>query len=489
MAQWNRRRLIKTGTLSAGVLLIAALLLIVNYFGAKYYKRFDWTGSHLYSLSEKTRSVLSGLKDDVDVVVLMPPEQRLYEPTRELLSRYAAASRHVRVKLVDPEKNRSLAQQLASKYQVTTAGVVVAKGPDRRVIDATELAEYDFSGMQFGQQQPEMTGFKGEQLLTGAILAISEGRKPSLLFTTGHGEHSLDNTGRDGLSLARDVLARDNFQIEEWASLGKAAVPAKIDLVVIAGPTGSFVKPELEVLAAFLRGGGRLLVMLDPTVSGDRLVQTGLEDWLAGYGVKLGQNIVVDPSNTLPFFGPETIFVKDYGDHPITKPMRSGGLPVLLSLVRSAGKGELPAGSQNTVTELLKSSADGWGETDLAHLNRVSKDASDLAGPVPLAVAVEAKGAAGAAAARPARLVVFGDSDFGVNWLLQTNGANATLVANSVNWLVERENLLSIPARKTEQVRLSLTGGELRTVYVLSLLIMPGLAVAAGVWIHFRRRR
>src|SRR3954447_16265357 len=88
-ATGSRRQLVRTGTLSAGVLLIAALLLIVNYFGWKYYKRFDWTKSQLYSLSEKTRNVLGGLKQDVDFVVFLSPDQQreLYQPTTELLQR------------------------------------------------------------------------------------------------------------------------------------------------------------------------------------------------------------------------------------------------------------------------------------------------------------------------------------------------------------------------------------------------------------------
>ena len=63
------------------------------------------------------------------------------------------------------------------------------------------------------------------------------------------------------------------------------------------------------------------------------------------------------------------------------------------------------------------------------------------------------------------------------------------LLANSLNWLVERQSLLGIPPRKTEQVRLTLAAGELRTVYLLSLLLLPGLAVAAGIYVHVRRRR
>ena len=96
--------------------------------------------------------------------------------------------------MVDPERNPLEAQQLIQKYGVQSAGVVVASGNDRRVIDAGELAELDYSTVQF-TGQPEMKGFKGEQLFTSALLQLSEGKKPRILFTTGHGELSLDDRG------------------------------------------------------------------------------------------------------------------------------------------------------------------------------------------------------------------------------------------------------------------------------------------------------
>lgn len=483
----DRRQLVRTGTLSAGVLLIAALLLIVNYFGWKYYKRFDWTRSQLYSLSEKTRNVLRDLKQDVDFIVFLSPDQQreLYQPTTELLQRYGAASHRVHVRIVDTAKNPIEAQTLVQRYDVKTTGVVVASGKDKRVIDSNDLAELDFSSVQ-ATGSPQMTGFKGEQLFTSAILQLSEGRKPKILFTTGHGEHTLDDQGGRGLSGAQQLLGRDNFELSEWASLGQAAVPAGTDLLVVAGPTASFVQPELDAFSAYLNNGGRMLVLLDPTLggaAGQGLVNTNLEGWLARYGIKAGADIVVDPSNPLPFFGPETIFLKTYGDHPVTKALAEANLPVLVSLARSAGAGSAPG---IKVTELLRTSPAGWGETDLAHLEKVSRDPSDVAGPV--AVGAVAESAATAPGKRPMRLVVFGDSDFATNQLLGANEANAVLLSNTLNWLVEREALLGIPPKKTEQVRLTLTADQIRKVYLLAAFL-PVLAAVLGGVVFTRRRR
>src|SRR5262249_11148966 len=160
--------------------------IMVNYFGWKYYKRFDWTGSQMYSLSPKSRDVVRQLNKDVDVVMLMPAGANVYEPAKELLQRYAAASPRIHLQIVDPEKNAARAQQLAKTYNVTSAGVVFSSGNDRRVVDSADMADMDYSRMQLGQG-PEMTGFKGEQLFTSALLQLGEGRKPKILFTTGHG--------------------------------------------------------------------------------------------------------------------------------------------------------------------------------------------------------------------------------------------------------------------------------------------------------------
>ncbi|HEY4564681.1 MAG TPA: Gldg family protein, partial [Thermoanaerobaculia bacterium] len=430
------------------------------------------------------KNVLKGLDKDVDFIVFMSADQQrdLYQPTNELLQRYGAASRHVRVKLLDLEKNPLEAQSLSQQYGVTTQGVVVASGKDKRVISSADLADIDSTS-----GEPRITGYKGEQLFTSAILQLSEGRKPKILFTTGHGEHSLDDQGNGGLALAQQLLGRDNFDLSEWASLGKNAVPAGTDLLVIAGPTGSFVQPELDAFSAYLNNGGRMLVLLDPTLApagaGGGLVRTNLEGWLARYGIKAGQDIVVDPTAILPFFGPETIFIKSYGDHPITKAFAGAGVPVLTSLVRSMVPGNAPGVK---VTELMRTSPQGWGETDLGHLDRAGKDAADVAGPV--AVGAVAESAATAPGKKPMRLAAIGDSDFAGNQLLQANQANAMLLANTLNWLVEREALLGIPPKKTEQVRLTLTPEDAHKIYFVAFLL-PVLSVVLGGYVFSRRRR
>ena len=90
---------------------------------------------------------------------------------------------------------------------------------------------------------------------------------------------------------------------------------------------------------------------------------------------------------------------------------------------------------------------------------------------------------------RGLRLVVFGDSDFATNQLLQANSPQRGAARRTPsNWLVERESLLDIPPKKTEQVHLALTRDEIRKVYLLAGAL-PLLAVGLGVMVFIRRRR
>ncbi len=154
-----------------------------------------------------------------------------------------------------------------------------------------------------------------------------------------------------------------------------------------------------------------------------------------------------------------------------------------MSVVRSVSAGSAPG---IKVAALVRTTPEGWGETNLADLGRVQRDPADVAGPVSLGAVAES--GATAPGKRPMRLIVLGDSDFGANQLLEANAPNAILLANSLNWLVEREALLGIPPKKTEQVKLTLTSEEFWMIVLLALAL-PVLSVVAGTVVFFRRRR
>jgi ABC-type uncharacterized transport system involved in gliding motility auxiliary subunit len=86
------------------------------------------------------------------------------------------------------------------------------------------------------------------------------------------------------------------------------------------------------------------------------------------------------------------------------------------------------------------------------------------------------------------RVAAIGDSDFAANGYLGIQG-NRDIFMNTVSWLAQQEDLISIRPRDPEDRRLTLTGAQ-QTFVVWGPLVAIPLAIAAvGVAVVRRRRR
>jgi len=155
----------------------------------------------------------------------------------------------------------------------------------------------------------------------------------------------------------------------------------------------------------------------------------------------------------------------------------------------------------HTAQRLVETSRSSWGETNLKSLSGepAKMDDVDKKGPVSLAAAVSGPAADGgkdtkdgkdtkeAKETKETRLVAFGDSDFASNGALGVQG-NRDLFLNTINWLAQQENLISIRAKDPEDRRITLTADQERRIFYLTVLIVPGLVLLAGVQTWWRRR-
>ena len=113
----------------------------------------------------------------------------------------------------------------------------------------------------------------------------------------------------------------------------------------------------------------------------------------------------------------------------------------------------------------------------------------DKKGPMPLGSAVSARGRAGSAAQagradapKPeTRVAVIGDSDFAANGTLGMPG-NRDLFMNTIGWLSQQDNLISIRPKEADDRRITLTATQESNIIWLSLLIIPGFVFGAGVY-------
>jgi ABC-type uncharacterized transport system involved in gliding motility auxiliary subunit len=472
-----------------GVFLVmaAALFLILNYLSFRHYHRWDATASQTFTLSPQTAKVVKDLKAPLKVVVFLAPNDELFGKVKDLLSAYQAASSKVSVEYIDPDRQTARMQELAKQYRVSVANVVVFDtGEHSKYVEKDQMVDYDFSAMRMGGA-PKIKAFKAEEAFTNAILDLQTSKKAIVYFTSGHGERD-GGSGGTAVGTFRDRLTKEGIQVHEWQSLGKSSVPQDADALIIAGPEQPFLPQEAEAVGRYLEGGGKVLMLLDPILevgSGQSRTfgKTGLEALLGKWGITLGEDIAIDPSGAVPYVGAQTFFAAAYSDHPIVRDLGRSKLPVLFTLAQSL-ETDKPADSDFRCENLIQSTRKAWGERDLKELEKVSQGPGDQQGPLTLAAAVSSE-----KDGKDARLVVVGDSDVLSDSLLQAGGGNLLLGLNAIHWLLSQESQLAIPPKTAVDTHLSLTAGQMNFLFILFVIILPGLVVVSGVLAYLKRRR
>jgi ABC-type uncharacterized transport system involved in gliding motility auxiliary subunit len=227
------------------------------------------------------------------------------------------------------------------------------------------------------------------------------------------------------------------------------------------------------MIGKYLDGGGKAMLLLDPQSD------SNLNDVLASWNVELGNDIVIDVSGVGRLTGSPAIpLVVKYGSHPITKDMTD--TMTFFPLVRSVSMGKSSSGGASG-TELLKTSEQSWAATDLKDAGTFH-DGKDKKGPISLGVAVTKS-----TGDKEGRLVVIGDSDFAVNEAIEFQ-SNGNLFLNSINWLAQDEDMISIRPKAPETRSVTMTVSQQNLLFWLTLALMPGIVIASGVYIWWKRR-
>jgi len=471
MRSGEARRAGKYGTSAVLSTLLAVFIVwALAYLAASHPKKFDWSEAGVHTLSEQTKKVLAGLEQDVQVTALVPALDA--PPVRDLLDRYAYESPRFQVTFADPNSRPDLVEKFGLSPDKLTGGVV---------------------HVQLGEESVDVSEFS-EEKLTNALVKLTRTGKKTVYVLEGHGERALDGEGggaREGFARAIEALRNENYTVEKLLLASKGEVPADADVVIVAGPDRPLLPEEAKALVAYVEKGGALLAMIDPNTKSD------LPAMLAQWGVRIGEDVVVDPR--LGIFGRAAMpFAAQYPTHPITSGLRE---PTLFNLVSSVTAADEAKGR---LTEIVRTGDESWGESDLATLfgeGRVERGDGDRPGPVSIAVAGEVDAPNAPApeppqegegetppAAGKARLVVFGDSDFASNEFLDAY-RNHDLFVNSVNWLLGDVESIAIRPNRSRASRMQLSTEEFLGLRFLSLFVLPQLIAFAGTYAWWSRRR
>jgi ABC-type uncharacterized transport system involved in gliding motility auxiliary subunit len=493
----RKRRLTIGANVLAQVVIAVILFGMVNWLAARHHHRFDWTRSRYYQLAEKTKQVLAALPEPLDVVVFIPAAseveyiQKVLQDVRDLLREFQTHGRDkLRVEYVDPQRDLARARALVEKYKLDSPDVVIFAAGDRhkyvRLDEMVELESTGFGPMGGGQR---VRAFKGEGQFLAAIQNVTAGTPPKVYFLTGHGERDPQDFDRQrGYSTLAQYIKRDNIVVESWNLLEKQSLPTDAAALIIAGPRTPFSKGEAAELDKYLKNRGRALFLLDARR------EVGLRALLEDWGVQLGDDLVVASGGRL--LGTELMLVEaigaQYAAHPVVAKLERVNtiFPYARTVRRRAATGAAAAPDAPQVTELVRTPAAFWAETNPDPEAIEFNPGADERGPLPLAVAVETSRPAGVdLTLGPTRLVVVGTSAFVENSILAGAPGNLDFFMNALNWLLQREAMLAVAPKVPQEFSLSMTPNQTRAVYFLTIGGMPLAVALVGLTVWMRRRK
>ncbi len=448
--QIKLKTLIYSGNLILLIFLVFAILVAFNYLSTKIHFRADLTEGKIHSLSDQTIKVLKNLNKDIEIKAFfkeLNPRRGIME---EMLKRYSYYSSRIKYDIINPDKNPSLVREL-------------------------NLSEDGTTIFKCGEQETRITSTTEEDI-TNSIIKITRERKKVIYFTKGHGEKSLEDSSERGYYQVKTSLENLGYTVKEIVLAEEPSIPSDCSLLIIAGAEKDFLKGELEGIERYLKEGGRLLLLIDP------LSAPFFVDFMKKYGIKIGDDFIVsiDPSTRLMGGDPSWAVVSRYGSHEITEKFNYASF---FPFARSVDRIEpVP---KNIFTETIASTSPYSFSTNQFNANEIRFDPErDRKGPIPIAVVSTFKEEG---KERESRIVVFGDSDFASNQFLELSG-NSNLFLNTVNWLEEEEDLVSIAPKTTRPRTISLTISQGRLIFFTTIILLPGIFVLGGILIYIRRR-
>ncbi len=439
------------------LILVSIVLFVTLALGmilvGRFNKRWDFTKDKIYSLTAQTIGLLEKLKSEkIEVFAFYPHDDPARENFEVFLKECRQHHPDFKYTFYDPDRVPSMAKRFHVDRFYTV--VVQYQGRTERVTEPNE------------------------ETFTNALMRLVNPQRYSVCFSTTHGEALLNGVDRNSLSQLRQNLLNSNYQLQEII-LSRDKIPPFCDAVVIPGPHQEFAPEELNLLKASFNTGTGILFLIDPMDPG---TGKSFKDFMKVFSIDLGDNVVVDKMSRVvggDFLVP---MVAQYvTDHPVTNGFnQTTFFPVSRSVQPS-----VDSAPGIEVIPLALSGSGSWAENNLADLEKgqaVFDAATDIAGPICMAVAAQQEGEKGG------RMIVVGDSDFVTDAYLQLSG-NLNLAESMIRWLVKDDRFVTLPPRQLEFKPLFLTTPQRSKMLFGILGIIPGVFLISGLVIIFYRKK
>jgi hypothetical protein len=458
---------VASATLVAAAALTVAILANLALF--RHDAHLDLTHEKAFTPSAEAREVVRGLSEQVDIAYFYQKQNLAARALGAMLRQLERENPNFRVQLIDADQNPALASSLG-------------------------VRTYNSAVLRLGERRVEVITTDDREIALG-VLRLLRRRQVVICFAAGHGEYDIDNfefhthfegahnhshdvSGAGVVQMEQHGLGRLRRAIEKLGLVARkvsfaTGQPIADDCAVIveANPRTRYSPGETDVLRRYLERGGSAMFLIEP----DYPLDESIAALLASAGIAVRDGVIVDPTEHY-FTDEQMIAVTRYGLHPATR-----GLA--LSFYPGARPLEVLPAAGVQVTPLASSSADSY-----VIANRLGDQSKAKSGRrASQIIALAAEGRLSQSAAATFRMIVAGDADFASNSFFPYL-ANSDAVLAELAWLTREERAPAVKPPVEVLPTVSLTGEQMRNIFFITVLLMPGLIALAGSAMWWWRR-
>ncbi|MDD6235669.1 MAG: GldG family protein [Lachnospiraceae bacterium] len=261
------------------MVVIIAIVIAANVMFSKLptaARNIDVSSNDLYSIGNTTHSVLDGLKNDVNIIVIKDKEST-DKRISTLISKYADYSDHIKVTYMDPV----LYPSVLTTYDTQENNIVIKCDATDKT---TKVAFTDIivtSTSYYGSSYE--TAFDGEGQLTKAIDYVSNENNKLIYTMSGHGESAL------GTNIS-ELISKSNFNVKSVNLLVDNGIPDDCDMLICNQPTKDLADDELKLLREYMDNGGKMTVVLADTTT----ETPNFNAFMADYGISKVNGYIAD---------------------------------------------------------------------------------------------------------------------------------------------------------------------------------------------------
>lgn len=456
---------LKGGAYSAVVtVIVLAILIVCNVLASMLpanMTKYDISATKLYSITSNTKAVVNGLDKDVTIywIVQSDQEDSIIE---NLLAKYDSLSEHIEVVKKNPDIFPTFAAQYTSETVMNNSLVVECDERSRFISYADiylqeanmETYSYDMS-------------FDGEGAITSAIDYVVSEDLPEVYVLEGHGEAELS-------AAFTEQLEKENIELSTFSLLNEDAIPEEADCILIYAPASDISGEEKNLLAEYVAGGGKLMVMAGPTEDG---TLENLYSLLEDYGVYAAEGIVVEENREYYAFQSPYILLPDIMSSEITDPLIEERYYAIVPIAQG-----LMVENTTQVTELLTTSETAFSKMAGYELSSFDKEEGDVDGPFAVAVSV--------ACENDGQMVWFSSANFLDDlYNAYSSGANLDLAMNALSSLIGESEAVAIRSKSLSYNYLTISESTAAFLKTVMIGVFPLLFLGVGIYVIVRRRR